>query len=92
MSTKKQLDDSLKEHLISLYDRNYKVFDITKMYNITRKTVYNIVNRNKSAQTIKRKNRLGRKRNSDTWQNIKQIVDESPNLSLTQISAILAAR
>lgn len=32
---KKQLDNSIKNHIINLYDRDYKITEIVKIYKIT---------------------------------------------------------
>lgn len=42
--SKKHLDNSLKEHIISLYNRNYKVHNIADIYEVSDKPVYNIIN------------------------------------------------
>lgn len=84
----KHLDIKFKEHIISLYHRNYKIFDIADIYQITERTVYNIINRYES-NILERKKGTGNKFNNKTWNKIKNIVDKHNNLNLTQISNIL---
>lgn len=55
--SKKQLDTSLKKHVINLYDRNYDIGDIADIYQVTNKTIYNIVKNYKNTQTVQRKKR-----------------------------------
>src|ERR1700722_10606010 len=81
----KHLDIKFKEHIINLYDRNYKVYDIANIYQITPKTVYNIINRSKT-NTLERKKGSGGNFDENVWNKIKSIIDHDKNLSLSQIS------
>lgn len=88
-SNKKQLDLSLKNHVINLYNRNYKVNDIAEIYQVTNKTIYNIINKYTTTQSIKRKTGSGRKMNDNIIDYIKEVVSLDHNLSLSDISFIL---
>jgi transposase len=58
---KKQLDESLKNHVINPYKRNYKICDIAKIYQVTNKTIYNIIDKYNTTQTVQRKKGSGGK-------------------------------
>lgn len=86
---KNQLDDSLKNHIVALYNRNYEICTIAELYQVTRQTIYNIIRNYKKNETVKRKYGSGRKIDNEIWLLIKKIVDENQNLSLSNISALL---
>lgn len=86
---KKQLYNSLKEHIINLYNRDYKISTIANIYGVSRQTIYNIVNNYKKNKTIERKKGSGRKKDENTKEKIIDIIKKDKNLSINQISAIL---
>lgn len=86
---KKQLNNTLKEHVINLYKRNYKLTNIANIYEVSRPTIYNIIKKYNKTGTIERKKGSGKEKNNDTEEKILNIAKENNNLSLIQISAIL---
>jgi transposase len=86
---KKQLDVSLKNHVINLHKRKYKICDIAEIYQVTNKTIYNIINKYNCTQTVRRKKGSGRKMDEHILNTIKNIVYNDHNLSLSDISSIL---
>lgn len=87
--SKKQLNDYFKNHIIDLYDRNYKVSKIAEIYQVTNKTIYNMITKYKNMHTIERKIGSGKKQDDNMFNLIKIIVDDNNTLSLVQISAYL---
>jgi transposase len=87
--TKKQLNDSLKNHVIKLYERGYSKTFIAELYQVSRKTIYNIIAKYENKNTIKREKGSGRKLDNTIFEKIKKILDQNHNLSLIQISAAL---
>lgn len=92
MSSMKQLDLSLKKHVINLYERDYKVSNIAEIYQVTNKTIYNIINNYNQTGTVERKEGSGRKMNKDIITIIKDIINDDHNLSLSDISLILSEK
>jgi transposase len=89
MSSKKQLDVSLKNHVISLYERDYKVSDIAEIYQVTNKTIYNVINNHNKNGSVQRKKGAGRKMDENILKLIIDIVNNDHNVSLSDISSIL---
>ena len=86
---KKQLDESLKNHVINPYKRNYKICDIAKIYQVTNKTIYNIINKYNTTQSVQRKKGSGSKQDENIFNMIKEIINNDQNLALSDISSIL---
>jgi len=89
MTSKKQLDVSLKNHIINLYERDYKVPDIADIHQVSNKTIYNIINNYNQTGSIQRREGSGRKLDQNTLTRIKDIVNNDHNLSLSDISLFL---
>ncbi len=86
---KKHLDDILKNHIINLHQRNYKICDIAEIYQVTIKTIYNIINKYNKTNSFERKLGSGAKMNNDILLAIKEIVNNDNNVSLSDISSLL---
>jgi transposase len=89
---KKQLDESLKNHVIDLYIRKYKISTIAEIYQICEKTVYNIISKYNNTQSVTRKIGSGKKLDDNIWNIIKTIIEKDNNLVLSEISAILSEK
>lgn len=87
--SKKHLDSSLKKHIINMYERDYEINNIAEIYQVTDRTIYNIINKYKNDDNLERKKGSGKKLNQYKWHLIKNIVDDNHNLSLSQISTLL---
>jgi transposase len=86
----KQLNSFSRDHIINLHKRNYSAEQIADIYEITKKTVYNIINKYEQTKSVERTVGSGRKSNDAVWFLIKNIVDDDRKSSLKNISNILS--
>lgn len=85
----KHLNYNLKMHIVNLRNRNYKISDIAKIYNVTDRTIHNIILQYKNTKDVKRKKGTGKIFDNKRLELIKDIVKKNHNLSCKEISVML---
>lgn len=91
--SKPQLCCSIKNHIVRLYERKYTAEQIAEIHEISKKTVYNVINRYNETKSTERKTGSGKKIDENLWLLIKNILDDaneaSQSLSLSEVSLFL---
>lgn len=89
---KKQLSSELKKHIINLYSRNYTIESIADIYQVSKSTIYRIINKYNTTKSVERIKDSGRKFGINKTNKIIKIIEENNNLSTNDISKILLSK
>lgn len=86
---KKHLDDKLKLHIIDLKKRKYTTKDISEIYQVSERTVNNIIEKYNKNGNIKRKTGTGKSKKYNIDDIVSGLLTNNNNLTLNQIVSIL---
>jgi transposase len=82
---KKQLSSDIKLHIVKLYDRKFSVDDIANIYETSKRTIYNILEKHKNYGTVERKDGSGKTQQFNIDKYITNLIKSNNTITISQI-------